>query len=83
MARAKPELPYRIEVNDQCVPDERKVRTVPQEGVCDAYYPYGNQPHGHHLQDAQDDVDMSVWGWGEQGRYLQQEDKNKDDNLKR
>jgi hypothetical protein len=86
MARAKPDRPYRIEVNNQCVPvnipSDPPIRTVPQEGVCDAFYPYGNQPHGHHLQSAQDDIDMAVWGWGEQGRQLQQEDKNHDETEK-
>jgi hypothetical protein len=82
----KPILPDRIEVNNQSVPadvpDELPIRTVPQEGVCDAFYPFPSEPHGHHLQSADDDIDMAVWGWNEQGRYLQQEDKNGDDNIK-
>jgi hypothetical protein len=88
MARATPrDRSDRIELNTQYVPAARSTRpeptrTVPNEGVCDAFYPYGNQPHGHHLQDAQDDIDMAVWSWGEQGRQLQQEDKNHDETIK-
>lgn len=88
MARVKPsDTSDSKELNSQFVPAARSihpppVRTVPQEGVCDAFYPFPNEAHGHHLQDAQDDIDMAVWGWNEQGRQLQQEDKNHDETIK-
>lgn len=70
-----------IEINDERTPQERKVRTVTTEmtGVTDAYFAHGSQSHSHHLQDAQDDMDMAVWGFNEQARQIQQEDRNKDE----
>lgn len=81
MARPKPELPYELEINNQCVPQEREIKTPDMDRVCDAYYPYGNQPHGHHLQGADEDIQMSVWSWGDQGRVLRQEERNHDDTI--
>lgn len=82
----RPIRPHRIEVNNQFVPDdipaEQPIRTVPQEGVVDAFYPFPNKPHGHHLQNADDEFDLAVWGCGEQGRQLWQEDKNHDETIK-
>ena len=72
-----------LRVNDEATPITEPVRTVNNDAVCPAYYPHGSQAHSHHLQNAQDDLDMAVWGWNEQGRQLQQEDKNKDDTIKR
>lgn len=74
----KPNLPSRLQVNNQTVPtdvpDELPIRTVSQEGVVDPFYPYPM-----HVTSATDDVDMAVWGWNEQGRYLKQTDKLKDE----
>jgi hypothetical protein len=74
--------PPRLNINDERTPNDPEVRIVDNDSVCAAYYPFGNQPHGHHLQGAQDDLDMAIWGWNEQGRQLRQEDKNKDDIIK-
>jgi hypothetical protein len=71
-----------IEINDEATPQYVNVRTVPNEGVCDAYYPYGNQAHGHHLQSGGPDMDMAVWSFNEQARLIDQEDRNKDETIK-
>lgn len=68
-----------IEINDERTPKIDKVRTVPNKGVVDAFYPFPAQAHGHHLQDADEDIDMAVWGFNEQARQLEQEDRNKDE----
>lgn len=73
---------YSIEINDQCVPKIPAPRTVKIDAVCPAYYPRPNLAHGHHLQDADPDCSMAVWGFNEQARMLQQEDRNGDDTLK-
>lgn len=83
MSRAiKPDLPARLQVNNQIVPDdipnELPIRTVPDAGVVDAFYPYPMS-----VTNATDDIDMSVWGWNEQGRYLQQMDKLRDETSKK
>jgi hypothetical protein len=83
-AMAKPKPPddgVRLRINDEVTPLDMPVRTVDNDAVCDAFYAYGTQPHSHPLQNAQDDVDMAVWGWNEQGRQIQQEDKNKDETI--
>jgi len=82
---AKPKPPddgVDLRINDETSPIVEDVRTVNNDEVCPAYYSFGNQAHGHHLQGAQDDIDMAKWGWNEQGRLLHQEAKNKDDTIK-
>lgn len=69
----------RIDINDSYVPGIDKVRTVPNKGVTDAYFAHGTQAHSHHLQSADDDLDMAIWGLNEQARQLQQEDRNHDE----
>lgn len=68
-----------IEINDERTPKIDKVRTVPNKGTTDAFFAHGSQSHSHHLQDADPDIDMAVWGFNEQARQLQQEDRNKDE----
>ena len=83
MAKPKPaDDGVKTRVNDEVIPIVESVRTVDQDSVCPVYYPHGSQSHSHHLQGAQDDIDMAVWGWNEQGRQIHQEDKNKDDTIK-
>lgn len=85
-AMAKPKPPddgVELRINDEATPIRESVRTVNDDQVCPAYYPHGTQPHSHHLQSAKDDIDMAVWGWNEQGRQLQQEDRNGDDTIGR
>lgn len=68
-----------IKINDSYTPKIDEVRTVKNKGVTDAYFAHGSQPHSHHLQSADDDIDMAVWGFNEQARQIQQEDRNKDE----
>jgi len=85
-AFAKPKPPddgVDLRVNDETTPKLEDVRTVNENAVCAPYYPHGSQAHSHHLQSAEDDLDMAVWGWNEQGRVLHQEDENKDDTINR
>lgn len=78
-----PVEPYRFIINSHAVPEDMNIRTVPNQGVCDAFYALGTQPHAHHLQSAKDEVDMAVWGFNEQARYLRQEDINGDEFINR
>ena len=72
--RDKYAQPRDLEVNDEFTPASVKVRTVPDEPVVDAFYAYPTN-----IPSATDDVNMAVWGWNEQGRYLKQIDKLKDE----
>ena len=88
MAKSKP-TKYKSEINYQCViGDSDKgltnngVRTPDDHEVCDAYYPHPGMKLAHHLQDAERDIDMAIWSWGEQGREIAQEDFNDGDILK-
>ena len=71
----------RIEINDSTTPDYVESRVVPNEGVCDAYYPFPAKAHGHHLQGGGPDMDMAVWGVNDQARVIQQEDRNGDETI--
>jgi len=80
----------KFKVNAQVVPEDEtaagnvigdKVRTPDDNTVCPAYYPFPNQEHGHHLADADRDVEMAVWSWGEQSRYVYTEDCYGDDSI--
>jgi hypothetical protein len=68
-----------IEINDSFTPQYEKSHTVPDEGVTDAYFAHPSQAHSHHLQSGGPDMDMAVWGFNEQARQLEQEDRNKDE----
>lgn len=63
-----------LKVNAEITPEPRTVRTVSDSPVVDAYYAYPMK-----VTSATDDVDMAVWGWNEQGRYVKQTDKLKDE----
>lgn len=67
-------LPRDLEVNDEFTPQYPKVRTVADSPVVDAFYAYPMK-----VTSATDDVEMATWGWNEQGRYLKQIDKLKDE----
>jgi len=83
LARPKPpDDGVDLRINDETTPVVPGVRTVDQDSVCEIYYPLGNQKHGHHLQSADPDLAMATWSWNEQGRQLQQEDRNEDDTIK-
>ena len=82
MAKLYKEGSYSIEINDECVPRVPAVRTVDDDTVSDAFYPFPSKEHGHHLQAAGPDVDMAVWSFNEQARQVQQEDRNHDDTIK-
>lgn len=74
---------YSIEINDQCVPKPASdVRTVKDDAVVPAYYPRPPLAHSHHLQGGDPDVSMATWGFNEQARLLEQEDRNSDETLK-
>lgn len=66
--------PRDLTVNDEFTRENATVRTVSDDSAVDAFYPYPMK-----VTSATDDIDMAVWGWNEQGRYLKQTDKLKDE----
>jgi hypothetical protein len=48
------------------------------EGVCDAYYPYPNQAHGHEGQNATDEVECAAVQVGEGTRQKMQNPSDED-----
>lgn len=49
-----------------------------EEGVCDAYYPYPNQKHGHEGQNATDEVECAAVQVGEGTRQQMQNPSDED-----
>lgn len=52
-----------------------------EEGVVDAFYPFPNKAHGHHLQDATDEIECAAVPVGEGTRQQYQENSNHDEIL--
>jgi len=83
-AMAKPKPPddgVKVRINDETTPKMPSVRTVDPDSCVPAYYPHPLQPHGHHLQAADEEVEQAVWGWNEQARDLAGEDRNHDETI--
>ena len=51
-------------------------------GVVDAYYPFPNKAHGHHLQNADAEIANAAWGIGEGVKQKYQEKLNHDETEK-
>lgn len=51
-------------------------------GVCDAFYPFPNKAHGHHMQNATDEIECAANQVGEGERQQYQEDENHDEVIK-
>ena len=51
-------------------------------GVVDAYYPFPNKPHGHHLQNADAEIANAAWSIGEGVKQEYQEKLNHDETEK-
>lgn len=85
-AMAKPKPPddgVKQRINDDVIPVTYPVRTVDNDSCVPAFYPRPDQPHSHHLQAADPEIEQAVWGWNQQARDVAAEDRNHDETIKR
>lgn len=82
MAYNRKDLYSRTSIKKQHESAEQVGLPEADSGVTDAFYPFPNKAHGHHLQDATDEVECAAVPVGEGTRQRYQENSNNDEVIK-